>query len=159
MRRTIGVVAAFATASALVFAAVPALTADLGASVLKARQDVMKEHGADMKAINEALEAATFDAAAVQQAAARLEDRVQNLHYLFAPGTGMADNIGKSSAKAEIWGQWDKFIEASDVMEDEAAELVQVAATGDKDAIMAAFGELGKNGCGGCHSPFRQKQE
>jgi cytochrome c556 len=158
MRSTVALVAAIAAAG-FVTIAVPASSADLGGSVLKLRQDVMKEHGADMKAINEALEAASFDPAAVQQAAARLEDRVQNLHYLFAEGSGMDDNIGKSAAKADIWGQWDKFVQASDVMEDEAAKFTQVAAAGDKDAIMAAFGELGKNGCGGCHSPFRQKQD
>jgi cytochrome c556 len=158
MRSTIALVAALA-ASALVLAAAPASTAELGESVLKVRSDVMKEHGADMKAINEALEASSFDPAVVQEAAARLEDRVQNLHYLFAPGSGMDDNIGKSAAKADIWTSWDKFLAASDAMETEAAKFTQAAAGGDKDAIMAAFGELGKNGCGGCHSAFRQKQD
>jgi cytochrome c556 len=28
---------------------------------------------------------------------------------------------------------------------------------GDKSAIEAAFADLGKNGCGGCHTTFREK--
>ena len=29
---------------------------------------------------------------------------------------------------------------------------------GDKTAITAAFGDMGKNGCGGCHEPYREKK-
>lgn len=156
MRSTVALVAALA-ATAFVAFAMPGSAADLGGSVIKMRQDIMKEHGADLKVINEQLEAASFDAAAVQEAAARLNDRVQNLHYLFPEGSGIDDNVGKTAAKAEIWSEWDKFVEASHTLEEAAATLVEAAATGDKDNVMAAFAEVGKNGCGGCHSSFRQK--
>lgn len=160
MRLWIGTVAVAAVAATLLTAAAaPAQAADLGAAVLKHRQDAMKGMGGDMKAINEALEAASFDAAAVQAAAADLEDRAQNLEYLFVPGTGIDDNVGKTAAKMEIWADWDKFVQAAGAMEAEAGKFLAVAAGGDKDAIGAAFGELGKNGCGGCHSAYRQKQE
>jgi cytochrome c556 len=29
--------------------------------------------------------------------------------------------------------------------------------SGNKGAIETAFGDLGKNGCGGCHETFREK--
>ena len=32
-----------------------------------------------------------------------------------------------------------------------------VAAGGDKAAIAAQFGVMGKSGCGGCHKNFREK--
>ena len=35
--------------------------------------------------------------------------------------------------------------------------LVAAAQTGDAAAMQAAFDALGKDGCGGCHSKFRQK--
>jgi cytochrome c556 len=159
MRLRIGTVAAAATAAALLAALVPAQGADLGAAVLKNRQDAMKALGGDMKAINEALEAATFDAAAAQAGAASLADHIQNVQYLFVPGTGVDDGVGKTAAKMEIWAEWDKFTQGAANAEAEVAALVAAAAGGDKDAIAAAFGNVGKNGCGGCHTPYRLKQE
>ena len=37
--------------------------------------------------------------------------------------------------------------------------LVVVVNSGDKTAIEAAYGDLGKNGCGNCHTTFREKIE
>ena len=34
---------------------------------------------------------------------------------------------------------------------------VACAAGGDKAAIAAQFGAMGKSGCGGCHKKFREK--
>ncbi len=39
----------------------------------------------------------------------------------------------------------------------EAEKLMTVAAGGDKAAIAAQFGAMGKSGCGGCHKKFREK--
>jgi cytochrome c556 len=38
-----------------------------------------------------------------------------------------------------------------------AGALQAAAATGDTQQIATAFGTLGKEGCGGCHSKFRLK--
>lgn len=157
MKVTIGTLAAAAVAATLLAAPPSAHSADLGAAVLKHRQDAMKALGGGMKAINDGLEAG--DVAAVQAAAQALNDNAQNLYFLFVPGTGIDDGVGKTAAKMEIWADWAKFTEASENMEAEAAKVLAVAEGGDAAAIGAAFGDLGKNGCGGCHSAYRLKQE
>jgi cytochrome c556 len=42
-------------------------------------------------------------------------------------------------------------------MGEEAGKLASAGATRDQDAIATQFAALGKSGCGGCHTTFRQK--
>ena len=77
---------------------------------------------------------------------------------VFPPNTGMGANP-KSEAKDNIWKEWDAFTAAAKLLGDKAAALKTALASGNKGAAAAAFGDLGKNGCGGCHRQFRQKAE
>ena len=43
--------------------------------------------------------------------------------------------------------------------QDLARKLAETARGGDAKATLAAFGALGKEGCGGCHETFRKKQD
>jgi cytochrome c556 len=43
-------------------------------------------------------------------------------------------------------------------MHELAAKLAAAASLGDKAATLAAFADLGKNGCGGCHETYRKKK-
>ena len=40
---------------------------------------------------------------------------------------------------------------------EKANALVTAIKGGDQAAIQAAFSDLGKNGCGGCHEKFREE--
>ena len=63
----------------------------------------------------------------------------------------------RTGAKPEIWLDWEGFEKAAKTLEAEAVKLMEVAADGDKAAIAAQLGAMGKNGCGGCHRQFRAK--
>jgi cytochrome c556 len=50
---------------------------------------------------------------------------------------------------------WDGFTAKAENLEEKSAALVAAFEGGDAAAIQAAFGDMGKNGCGGCHDDFR----
>lgn len=54
-----------------------------------------------------------------------------------------------------IWKDWAGFKKANQVFADETAKLASIAASGNQAAIAKQVGATGKNGCGGCHKPFR----
>ena len=61
-------------------------------------------------------------------------------------------------AKPVIWSDWNKFLDAQKTAAMPRPMRSWSALNGgDKAAIKAAFGDLGKNGCGGCHTTFREK--
>ena len=69
----------------------------------------------------------------------------------------LSDGVGKSGAKPAIWFDWPGFEAAAHKMGEEAGKLASAGATRDQDAIATQFAALGKSGCGGCHTTFRQK--
>jgi len=73
--------------------------------------------------------------------------------HIFPDGSG--PEAGKTRSKAEIWTDTAKFKEAQDRWVTKAEALLAVSKTGDMKKSFAAFGDMGKNGCGGCHKPFR----
>ena len=142
----------------LAIAAMPSLlSAQDPAAVLKERQETMKQLGGNMKAINDFVEAGTGSAEDVATRAASIREIAGKIPTLFPEGTSMDDGIGKTGAKPAIWSDWSGFQAAATKMGEEAGKLAEVAAAGDRDAIGAQFGALGKDGCGGCHQTFRQK--
>ena len=127
---------------------------------IEARQKAMKENAEHMKAINAYLETGQGDPAMVAEHASAIAEIAKAIPTVFPAGSSLADGHGiKTAAKPEIWTDRAGFEQAAIHMGEEAQELVEVAAGGDKQAIAAAFAELGKEGCGGCHSKFRQKQD
>lgn len=95
-------------------------------------------------------------AAGVVAHAHLLNDAAKQVVALFPKGTGRGDFDDKTTrALPKIWEDWDGFKKAADALVEESAKLASVAEGGDKAAIAAQFGTLGKNGCGGCHKPFR----
>src|SRR3546814_5946435 len=65
------------------------------------------------------------------------------------------DAVGKNRGKPDIWSNWDDFTEKAKSLEDKSAALASAFQSGDSGAIQTAFGDMGKNGCGGCHDDFR----
>jgi cytochrome c556 len=129
------------------------------AEAIAERQKLMKGQGGHAKAINDYLESGTGTAADVAAHAAALKESAAKIADLFVPGSSIDDNVAKTAAKKEIWANFDEFKAAAAKLGDLAGALEVAAGTGDNDKIAAAFGAMGKEGCGGCHSKFRQKTE
>jgi cytochrome c556 len=129
------------------------------AEAIAERQKLMKAQGGHAKAINEYLESGTGTSADVAAHAAALKESAGKIADLFVPGSSIDDNVAKTAAKKEIWDSFDEFKAAAAKLGDLAGAVEAAAGTGDNQKIAAAFGTMGKEGCGGCHSKFRQKTE
>jgi len=127
-------------------------------TVLKDRQATMKEQGKDAGAVKAYLDG-KGDLAQAKAAAANLTQTTKKIPGLFPPNTGGANPTGDYVAKPVIWTDWDKFLDAQKTAAAKADALLVAVNSGDKTAIETAFTDLGKNGCGGCHTTFREKIE
>ncbi|MFA5631877.1 MAG: cytochrome c [Porticoccaceae bacterium] len=58
-----------------------------------------------------------------------------------------------SDALPKIWQQWADFEKAARKLETASADLAAAVASGERGAIGAALGEVGKS-CKGCHDEF-----
>jgi cytochrome c556 len=126
-------------------------------AVVDSRQTTMKAQGKDMTAIKAYIDDKA-DLASAQTAGADLTTQVRKIPDLFPQGTGMAEFPGKSWARPAVWTDAGKFTEQAKTAADKAAALDAALKGGDKAAITAAYGDMGKNGCGACHEPFREKK-
>ncbi len=127
-------------------------------TVLKDRQATMKEQGKDAGAVKAYLDG-KGDLAQAKAGAADLTQTTKKIPGLFPPGTGGPNPTGDYVAKPVIWTDWDKFLDAQKAAASKAEALVVALNSGDKTAIETAFNDLGKNGCGACHTTFREKIE
>lgn len=64
---------------------------------------------------------------------------------------------GETTAKQDIWSNWEKFEGGLTMMGEKASVLATAAEGDDMAAIGAAVQELGKT-CKGCHDNFREKK-
>jgi cytochrome c556 len=144
-----------ATAIGLGGVAVIAQAQDKEAQI-KTRRDTMKRQGEDFKAIADYAKG-EGDQAAAQKAIDDLLALNGKIVDLFPAGTSMADFPGKTGAKPEIWQQFDKFKAIPAVLKSEEEKLAEAIKSGDKAAIGAQVANTGKNGCGACHTPYREK--
>jgi cytochrome c556 len=149
--RVLGAAAAIIVAGAAGFA-----VAQDKETVLKERQATMKEQGKDVGAVKAYLDG-KGDLAQAKTGAANLTQTTKKIPQLFPAGTGGPSPDGDYVAKAEIWTDWNKFLDAQKTAAAKADALLVAVNSGDKNAIEAAFADLGKNGCGGCHTTFREK--
>ena len=127
-------------------------------TVIDTRRQTMKQLGEHMKAIDGFVENGQGDASMVAEHAKAIVETSKRIPELFPEGTSLADGHGvETGAKPEIWSDRPTFEKAASYMGEEAGKLAEAAKGGDAQAIAAAFIELGKEGCGGCHTKFRQK--
>jgi cytochrome c556 len=127
--------------------------------IVTQRQEAMKGLGGNMKAIGESLESGSPDAALIAEKANAIGDTASLIPTLFPEGTSLEDIEGRVGAKPEIWQDWAGFEAAATTLGSAADALIAATETGDAAAMQAAFDALGKDGCGGCHTKFRQKLE
>ena len=125
--------------------------------VAEKRSETMKSMGGSMRTLKRFVEGrgTAEDASA---AAGVISDAAPTIPSLFPAGTGMAA-LPDSESKENIWEDWDEFVAGTERLREKAAALQAVLSSGDLGQIGAAFGDLGKNGCGGCHSKFREKRD
>lgn len=147
--------AAVGVALALGFGAIGVVAQDKEAQI-QTRRDTMKRQGADFKAIQDYIKGEA-DQAAAAKAIADLQSIAPKIIDLFPPGTGMDAFPGKTGAKPEIWKEWDKFKAIPAALASEEQKLAAAIKSGDKAAVGAQLGDTGKNGCGACHTPYREK--
>jgi cytochrome c556 len=146
---------AAALAAVVGLGAVGALAQDKEA-VIKTRRDTMKRQGDDFKVISDYMKGEADQAAAQ----AKINDLLTinpKIVDLFQPGTSSAEFPGKTGAKPEIWKDWDKFKAGPAALKADEEKLAAAIKTGDKPAIGAQLAETGKNGCGACHTTYREK--
>src|SRR3954451_24269115 len=124
-------------------------------TIINQRQDLMKTQGRATAAIKAFVEE-KGDLAAAQAGGAELLRTTTAIPSLFPQQTSMAEYPGKTYAKPDIWAQWDRFTQAAGTAHERAQALNAALQSGDKAAIATAFDAMGKQGCGGCHTPFRQ---
>lgn len=132
-----------------------AIAADT-AAVIKDRAELMKEQGKDMGAIKAFIDGKGEQAAAAT-AATDLIGTMKKLPDVFPQGSGGPNPDGKYQPKPEVWTDWKAFLAARDVGAAKAQALAAAVKGGDKAAIQTAFADTGKNGCGACHSKFREE--
>lgn len=155
---------AFAAAALIVGAigivAAPAFSAG-GADIVKKRQETMKQLGGHMKAIKAFVETGEGSAADVARRAGEINEISMKIADLFPQGTSLNDiSDPETGAKPEIWQDFAKFKASAGTLGERSNGLQTVAAGGaSREDIGAAFGKMGKEGCGGCHEPFRKKLE
>jgi len=123
------------------------------AEVIAQRQVVMSLQGAAASGIQAALKAG--DLKSVAKMAESLEMSAKVMPSLFEKGTG--PEAAKTRALPAIWEKPEDFEAAAMKLETTAAELKQVANSGDQAATTAAFAAMGKEACAGCHGTFRAK--
>ena len=127
-------------------------------TVLKDRQATMKEQGKSLGAVKAYIDG-KGDLAQAKAGAADLTQTTKKIPDLFPPGTAGPNPTGDYVAKPVIWTDWNKFLDAQKTAASKADALLVAVSSGDKAAIETAFNDLGKNGCGGCHTTFREKIE
>ncbi|MGF1631469.1 MAG: c-type cytochrome [Kiloniellaceae bacterium] len=129
-------------------------------AAVKERQELMKSIGGNTKTVADFLKESKGTAAEAQAAAAKIGELAMTIPAAFETEATLAemDAVGKNRGKPEIWMDWDGFTAKAKHLEERSAALVAAFEGGDAADIQAAFGEMGKNGCGGCHEDFRGPQ-
>lgn len=117
---------------------------------IAARQKLMKEQGAAMRAIQEKIKAGQIQAVAPE--AEKLAQTADQITPLFPPGSLSAQT---SRAKPDIWQKWPQFEGYAKALDTKALQLAATARGGNAQATAAAATDLGKTTCGACHNTFR----
>ncbi len=134
------------------------MSAEELAAVYENRSEFMKGMGGNMKAFSNFLKRGDGEPMELGSMAGDMAANAGQIPDLFPMNTGMAQNE-ESEAKANIWTEWDDFVQAAEDLAPFAASLEAAFESGDAGNIAAAVKKLGGEGCRGCHKKFREKKE
>jgi cytochrome c556 len=143
-------------APALAAAAVLAAAAQTPAEVQKARHEHYEELGDSFKSVRDLSRASTPDWAALEKAAAEVNEASVNQQQWFPKGSG--PEAGKTRALPEIWSKPAEFTAAQKKFSDSAAKLLAAAKAHDAAAVQSAFKDVGGS-CKNCHDAFRGPED
>jgi len=143
------------------FAVVSIAAVALGVSVAVAQQDVIKERKDIMKANGDQAKIGAammkgeqpYDQAAAQKIFATFADAATKMPNLFPDNSKTGED---TAALPKIWEDMADF-KARFVKFGDDAKAAE-ASVKDLDSFKAAFGNIGKSDCGGCHQLYRAKK-
>jgi cytochrome c556 len=118
--------------------------------VVAQRKDEMKKSGANLEATKKIL-----DGNAAVGPVAPLADEMHG-YFATLPTLFPAGSTENSKARPEVWSDRAGFERAAGNAAEATAKLAAAAKAGDRDAVSAAFREVGAS-CGGCHRNYRSR--
>ena len=124
------------------------------ATLMKSRQDKLRDMGGALKAIDDELKKGSPDwDNVILPNADTLQSRSSFLLNWFPKGSGPESGV-KTYALPAIWQKGDDFTRLGKAMQAETAKLKQVAATKNAGALKEEAFTLGK-ACKACHDNYR----
>lgn len=120
------------------------------------RKSVMKSIGGHMKAMSLIVKGEAGDMKDLGTHATAMAGLAKAAATAFPKESSAMD--GKTEALMAVWEKPEDFKKVTMAFIAEADKLTAAVQSGDKGAIGAQLGELGKNGCKACHDNFREKK-
>ena len=120
--------------------------------IIKYRQNVMKSVSGHMGAIVDILKNGLPLKDHIVDHALSMQQISRMTLSMFPEGSGK----GRTKSKQVIWEQWSEFESAAIDFERESIKLVEVAQSGDMEALSKQVRATGKT-CSGCHRNFRKR--
>jgi len=145
----------FYTIAAATMLLTSASVAMAGEDDITYRKSVMKAVGGNFKAIALIIKGQAGDMKNLTIHTDSLAGLAKAAMSAFPEKSGPMD--GKTAAKMEIWDKPEDFKKVLMAFVAETDKLAAVAKTGDKAAIGAQFGAVGKNTCKACHDAYKSK--
>ena len=121
---------------------------------IDARQGLMKNISKNIKVVAGFVKKGKGTTSDVARSARMIASDIAQFPNYYPKGTAQGSTAGNTRSKVEIWIRWASFTGAAAKATNIAMNLAMAADIGDKDALGAAMGNLGKS-CGGCHKTFR----
>ena len=120
--------------------------------IIKYRQNVMKSVSGHMGAIVDILKNGLPLKDHIVDHARSMQQISRMTLSMFPEGSGK----GRTKSKQVIWEQWSEFESAASDFERESIKLVEVAQSGNMEALSKQVRTTGKT-CSGCHKNFRKR--
>ena len=120
--------------------------------IIKYRQNVMKSVSGHMGAIVDILKNRLPLKNHIVDHARSMQQISRMTLSMFPEGS----NKGRTKSKQVIWEKWSEFESAAGDFERESMKLVEVAQSGDMQALSKQVRATGKT-CSGCHKNFRKR--
>ena len=120
--------------------------------IIKYRQNVMKSVSGHMGAIVDILKNGLPLKDHIVDHARSMQQISRMTLSMFPEGSGK----GRTKSKQVIWEKWSEFESAAGDFERESIKLVEVAQSGDMEALSKQVRATGKT-CSGCHRNFRKR--
>jgi len=127
-----------------------------GEDAITYRKSVMKAVGGHMKSMALIVKGKAGDMKDIAAHASAMAGLAHASATSFPDDSTPLD--GKTEALPAVWDKPEDFKKVSMAFITEAEKLAAAAKTGDKGAIGAQLGALGKNACKACHDDFREKK-